>query len=313
MNTHTSLATHEAAQATNMAVEALPTAADRLAGQEQQRNRLRRAAVLDRRTLRALRVSGVLRELGAHNHDVLGPDEGSPLALPDQARQLAKTLNRRLVIRHGLQSWWGSTAALKAAYCSLDLVSKGDAVLVTLNLGPKRCLRAHASTRRFLSHITDEIRHKLRQSLGRRVEFWFVAERPANGDEQLRGVMGLELHEMQRASRVLSAIAGATRPGRGVRLSPITRSLAATGFATRDVGFADLMMDGSPFMRTRDVGRRGKALYEFHRLVQRELVRCQAPLDECEAPETVVHPPANQNEPSSGVHLSGTEGTGVNG
>lgn len=236
----------------------------------------RRAAFYDRQTLRFLRVSGVLREIvaaGVAVHRVIASDPSSPLSLPDQAKQIAQDLNRSLVLDVRLRPWNETSPALKGPYCSLVLAQDGPAYMTTLCLGPARRRLAHASRRGFLTHVTDEIRRRLRDALHRDVEFWFIVEKPPKGNEHLHGVMGVAEHELERATRALIHVAGDYYPPRAVRFQPLVRALGAGGYGAKDIDFTDLIMRGSTFMRTRELGQRAEQLYEFHRLVHRELVR----------------------------------------
>ena len=232
----------------------------------------RRAAFYDRQMLRSLRVSGVLRESRTAGHRVIAPDPSSPLPLPDQAKKIAQDLNRSLVLDVRLQPWNETSPALKAPYCSLVLAQDGPAYMTTLCLGPARRRRAHASDRGFLTHVTDELRRRLRAALQGDVEFWIVLEKPPKGAEHLHGVMGIAEHELKRATKALMDVAGDYYRPRAVRFQPLLRALGAGGYAAKDVGFTDLVMSGSIFMRTRELGQRAERLYEFHRLVHRELV-----------------------------------------
>lgn len=236
----------------------------------------RRAAFHDRKTLRFLRVSGVLRETGAGGHRVITPSPLSTLSLRDQARQIAQDLNRSLVLDVPLQPWNETTAALKAPYCSVILSLDGPAYMTTLCLGPARRRHAHASPRGLLTHVTDEIRRRLRAALHREVEFWFILEKPPKGAEHLHGVMGLAEHELKRATKALMDVAGDYYRPRAVRFQPLVRALGAGGYAAKDIGFTDLVIPGSTFMRTRELGRRAERLYDFHRLLHGELVRVRS-------------------------------------
>lgn len=233
----------------------------------------RRAPFYDRQALRILRVSGALRESDGLRHRVITPDLPSPLPLPEQAREVAEKLKRSLVLEGRLHPWNESSAALKAPYCSLVLALDGPAYMITLCLGPARRRRAHASPRGFLTHVTDEIRRRLRSVLDRDVEFWFIVEKPPTGAEHLHGVMGLAEHELKRAASALLHVAGDYYRPRAVRFQPLTGALGAGGYAAKDIDFTQLIIPGPTFMRTRTLGQRAEQLYEFHRLVHRELIR----------------------------------------